>query len=92
MNKHLNPSPEEAQARLFITDNGSVIVIMALFPDFAIKERIYELKIYLNRDLQIKCPDVCTYLFNKVGECTEGMVVCLVCGSSVFSVILSLSM
>lgn len=57
MNKHLNPSSTEAPACLFIADNSSVIVITALSPDFAVKERMYALQMYLNRDLQVKCPD-----------------------------------
>lgn len=67
MNRHLNPSSEAARARLFITDNSSVIVMMA--PDFAIKERTYASQRYLivTCDVQIH-----GYVYNKAGQGWDG--------------------
>lgn len=95
MNRHLNPSSEAARARLFITDNSSVIVMMA--PDFAIKEGTYASQRYLivTCDVQIH-----GYMYNKAGQdgrwqgwlsvwsvhcfiLCYGLSVCLVCGFSV---------
>lgn len=56
MNGHLNPSSTEAPALLFITDNSSMIVIVALSHDFAHEEKMYALQLHLNCDVQVKCP------------------------------------
>lgn len=52
---------------------------MAVSTDFALKGRTYALQIYLNCDLQVKCPDaqVRTYLSNRLGQFVAGIVACL---------------
>lgn len=56
MNRHLNPSSKAARARLFITDNISVIVMMA--PDFAIKEGTYASQRYLIVTCDVQIPTI----------------------------------